>query len=564
MEKDADTITLSSNITRKKSSDSSAPVSSEVEKHQQERRTFVSADSSAQPMGWPKSLPIAPHNIYFAKRRNAPCICIDVDVYKDDTVLVLNLCTASYNHVQPMQASLLEPISDELLRLCYDDRTAPFAVALMNFAAWELSSDNNHVTIPSHSHLRKWYIFPSFIVKMVSHLPLLTEWRKQAERASRNSKANRSVVYYNCLVENYKNLEEHEIAAGGRLDKFEYPWEAAYREKLEEEEDEDGDEEDQVSAVAEEASAVVQVVDEPSTILETPCSEEDLPVVAPTVAVPVEEVKPETCGSKRALPEDVEQSGEVEPPRPTQRLKLSKQDDIMASKQHISLSIYWLDRSNLPCLYYDSKRNLNSDKIVVQPICCSTYHYYVTVTRSLIEPLTYENIKKCNDDRTIDFAGALMDFARWHLSTISVPVTENAGNNLETKDYSDVNADSDDADTSNSGYTILPTARKNHYIVDIVSKSNKMSKRIRHYMWPSCILNLVTKPREFSAFRKDAERKKRNEARKTQYFDALVALFREKVSEDSESGSSSGDESADDEGEVNNSDRNNPNNKGKG
>ena len=543
-------------VTRKKRAESAVTVSGDGGAEKSKRNVLRDSTSTgARPPGWPPSLPMTTHNIYFLKGRNSPCICIDVDVSKEDSIVVQQICTGSYNHKQAVPISAVEPFQEDLLEQCYDDRTAPFTVALINFSAWELSSANTQVAIPADSHLRKWYIYPSFIIKMLSHLPLLKEWRVQAERAARNVKADRSVIYYNCLVQNYRNLKEHEINADGRLDQQGYPWEAAYREMLdccdsegteeeeedEHEEDEDADDEDGTGAGAgtregsrsNQGNRVQQLLRHERNN-ETSSKRLRYDSKVPAISCEAEVSGDEgmsVLGVKRSHSEDAESCGTDHLTRPAQRARIkgaSTGDNRSGLKPplSISLNIFWLDRSNLPCLYYDTKDNVASEKILIQPICCSTYHYYVSVSRKLIEPLSPENLKGCSEERTIEFAGALTDFARWHLSSIS--------QKLRAKRCSEDDTHDRDPEAADSVHR--------HY-VDVDNKSSGTT--VRYYIWPSRILNLVTQPKLFSAFRKEAERSKRSGGRRAQYLDALLKLYN-----DSDNGNSSdSDSGSDSEGE---------------
>lgn len=518
-------------VTRRKRAEPTMVSDGEKAKRIVPRDAISSSSSGGRPPGWPSSLPLSTHNIYFLKGRNSPCICIDVDVHKEDSIVVLQICTASYNHQQAVPLSTVESFQEDQLQQCFDDRTPPFTVALINFVAWELSNANTHVVIPADSHLRKWYIYPSFVIKMLSHLPLLTEWRKQAERAARNVRADRSVIYYNCLVQNYRSLEEYEINSGGRLDQQGYPWDAAYREKLiadaydseASKEDEGGGKEENADGKVEEGSAEGTRCAKSNPVTETTLKrlryDSKFPVIFSETSVCRAQLRQlgdegenSMSGVKRSHSEDADSCG-TDLTRPAQRPKVTSSDS-RNPPLIISLNIFWLDRSNLPCIFYDAKNKVASEKILVQPVCCSTYHYYVEVTRSLIEPLSPEKLRVCNDERTIEFAGALTDFARWHLSSIS--------EKLRTTTSTSCSED----------------GIHRHY-VDVDDKSGTL---VRYYIWPSRILNLVTKPKEFSAFRKVAERSKRSGGRRAQYLDALLKLYN-----DNDNGNSSDSGSEDDD-----------------
>ena len=122
------------------------------------------------------------------------------------------------------------------------------------------------------------------------------------------------------------------------------------------------------------------------------------------------------------------------------------------------INLYWLRLNQLPCIFYDDPGKETAEKFYVLPINCETYQYYTHVTRRQVQSLNEKNVLQCTDDKTREFACALMDFAHWDIQEAAV---ENA------KEGSD---DEDD----------------------------------EVYHWPDFILNLITNAKEWAVWRKQA------------------------------------------------------------
>jgi hypothetical protein len=150
--------------------------------------------------------------------------------------------------------------------------------------------------------------------------------------------------------------------------------------------------------------------------------------------------------------------------------------------------MFWLPKSNLPSLFYDSPDVQNKVEFNVLPVCCSTYHYAVKVTYNTIEPLTVQNLKLCTDERTHDFTLALMDFAEWDI-----------------KKAWDSGRDGTSPSTSDEDEEF--------------------------YLWPDFILDLINSPREWASWRKRVERNTGGSRimRKNSYLAALCDGFRQEL-----------------------------------
>ena len=154
------------------------------------------------------------------------------------------------------------------------------------------------------------------------------------------------------------------------------------------------------------------------------------------------------------------------------------------------LNIYWLGKAQLPCLFYDDLERERGDRFNVLPVNCVTYQYYTQVTRQQVEPLTLTNLRRCTDEKTREFAAALIRFAQWDLEANP----QKLGEDVE--------------------YGTAPPL----------------------YQWPDFILDLMTRPREWGVWRKEVVRRHQQRggtglgsggALALIYFEALRAEFEE-------------------------------------
>eukprot|EP01034_Spumella_vulgaris_P021631 gene21631-27670_t len=431
----------------------------------QPQKLFVLKRSSSDPVldarrdpsipnRWPSSLPLMSHNLYWLKTSNSPCMCVGLDAAParsggtDGFLSVITICCATYHNAVSVQASKLEPLDEEIVKQCSDERAVGFALAMMDFADWELQS------LPVDSPLRKWYVFPAFIRKFLHHMPTFAAWRKQAERAGRDFRSDRRKMYFSGLVETF-NSNRIEEERDARLTMTTYPW-------------------------------------DDSEPLIAPAEKDDGDGTASTDSNGTRSTKPrankrKTTDSSAVESNKASRSSEVE----TERMSL------VASKPASSgslFNLYWVSKSSLPCLYYDSIENKFNDKITVLPVCCSSYHYPVEATQSALEPLTMELLKQCTDERTHDFTLALVDFARWETHFINT-----------SEGHSNAGGDSSVDQPAADGESF--------------------------YLWPDFILDLLNRPKEWAVWRKRAERPAAGQqgSKRQLYFEALRADYEESL-----------------------------------
>jgi hypothetical protein len=200
--------------------------------------------------------------------------------------------------------------------------------------------------------------------------------------------------------------------------------------------------------------------------------------------------------------------------------------------------MYWIDKACLPGIYYDIPGKEASDKFGVQPICCTTYHYKVTVGGSAVLPLTEAKLQLCTDERTHDFTLALMDFAEWDDlgrptygrgsperppaaaktsnsdSSSTSSGSGSVGSSSNTSGAPLISNESDSGKVStapaaaptasapSSTSSTMPTASG---VAGLTTEPSSSSSS-EYYLWPDFIYDLICRPREWASWRKRAER----------------------------------------------------------
>jgi hypothetical protein len=165
---------------------------------------------------------------------------------------------------------------------------------------------------------------------------------------------------------------------------------------------------------------------------------------------------------------------------------------------HSYYNMFWLLRSNLPAIYYDTPEMRTSDKFDVLPINCCQYQYPTKITNSsvVIEPLSMVNLAHCTEDRTHDFTLALLDFAKWE---------QDHRRRLASQ-------------TSDSYFSESTTGAS--------SGTSATEEVCELYDWPKFILKMLNAPEQWSTWRKKAERNSNREGKRAVYLRALIEDYR--------------------------------------
>jgi len=217
---------------------------------------------------------------------------------------------------------MLTPLSESLIKNCSDERAAGFAMAMLDFAKWEIDS------LPEDAPTLRWYEYPKFIRNFFSHAPTWAAWRKQAERTARGQQKTFRAIYFEALQTDFQsaNIDTERIS---RL--HEIPWNDV---PLESSDDESENDEVEDSHDAE--------VDQ---------------------AVP-------TVGEKRKA-KTPSASKEKTPPPPVV-VQASKAPQQVRS----SYNLFWISKAMLPCIYFDEEGKEDAPEILVQPVYTILTHTY--------------------------------------------------------------------------------------------------------------------------------------------------------------------------------------------
>jgi hypothetical protein len=447
----------------------------------------VLESDSVLPQRWPNSLPFAHHNMYWIRNNNSPCVCLGFNpsIKKGEGFLrVITLCCSTYHHEVSVSASALEPLSNQNMKTCPDDRSVDFALAMVDFSEWELSNR------PANSKPCRWYEYPTFIRNFLAHAPTWKTWRAQAERAARGKKDDKRKIYFESLVD--ECLKQDEIRIFSEI----YPWDDSVSYCSSD------DDKENLNEIASEAP---EIIDISKNIIKKESTSNNEKIVNVSIIKEISAVIKKPKGdSKKSNRISIIPTIPVLPPVPIKTVR----------KRNV-LNMYWMPRATLPCLYYDTYELEGSEKFSVLPVCCTTYHYAVDTMTSFIEPLTTSNLRSCTDERTHDFALALMGFATWHKNLL--------------KDFSSSESEDDqrhyisllNSQDLGSAEAVAIGVMNNEIAVELVNIGSEDEKAF--YQFPDFILDLICNPREWASWRKKVERtiSTKNPCRKHSYYKAL-------------------------------------------
>ena len=211
--------------------------------------------------------PLNVKSLYWMTRHNLPCIRLkgepplnvveNSELGKDkdpeDHFRAQPFCCATY-HYEVNVAGAIEELTPDNLKLCTDERTIDFTNALLAFQHWDMCRRNSPAdetslttesditaapivntaissvsksksrngeinTDSSHQKMRlpydcfSRYIWPDFILFLITHPPNWASWRKKCERlvsvsTSSNKRDGRKEQYLNALIEEQLSLDE--------------------------------------------------------------------------------------------------------------------------------------------------------------------------------------------------------------------------------------------------------------------------------------------------------------------------------------------------------------------
>ena len=483
------------------------------------------------PNRWPQNLPIIQHNMYWLSTSNAPCLCtgLYIKAKSNDVQLHMIIINSEARRIL-VQPRNVVPLNDDIMKRSNDERSTAFASALMQFAEWELE---NHV--PATSLLRKWYIYPEFITQMLIQTSRWLGWRKQADRHARMATSSRRDGYLAALIEDYKTVPEQQHSAryysastypwddspvageGPNSSEFGYDGESSDGEESEhdmdgisgiesfsEREDESDEEDDDEFSNANSA----RKIQKGKSGLKRVSSDQGMDAASEEFDLFADQANG-LSGKKRGRLSE----GNLKNSRARgSATHLSDADDERLKPPPLRsfYNLFWVPRSQLPCMYYDTPENRYKEQFKLIPICCVTYHYPFTVnasTKGSVEPLKLDHLKQITDERTAEFTHALIEFAR----------KENE-NKRRARFAAEQGADENAVYGEFEG---VDEGDDTHSLVDA-----SLLQPHELFPWPQFILQLVNQPSQWHSWRKKAERSGAGHKRH-QYLKALQATQEE-------------------------------------
>jgi hypothetical protein len=430
------------------------------------------------PNRWPRSLNMSRNNLYWIKNSNTPGICLDIIPCNTSSNAAAKHVTSNTAHIENQSSLTIFPIScntpyhkvvlpasslvpfDEIYGsssfTSNDERSIDFTLALRDFCAWELES------YPKC----KWYVYPSFIIRLISHPTEWSLWRKNVERNARGRNESRREIFFGAL----KEYQLEKSMSDNRCMEAEYPWN-----------DEPLVIHDEYVDHSSKKANMVDHTKKNTTTSNTNIipdkkrkSMEAAIKTSSTIKLNLSDDENDNYATVKSMKVSKKQNGEITP----RAVAPVSQPIIIKPKNKTNL--FWSKLHSLPCIFYGNEGDWKLDKFRVHPICCVTYHYDTEVTVGAIEELTESNLKFCADERTGDFASALLMFYEW-----------------------DIANEMDD---------------------NFVPEDNNVVDDDEPYQWPDFILDIIAHRELFSSWRKKVERKTnctKREQRKLAYFDTL-------------------------------------------
>lgn len=477
------------------------------------------------PNRWPPNLPTIQHNLYWLANSNTPCLCTGLSIRPKTSEAQLNMISInSEAHRMVVMPNKVVPLNDDVMKRSNDERSVAFASALMQFVEWEFE---HH--IPATSQLHKFYVYPPFVTQMLILTSRWLGWRKQADRHPRSASMSRRESYFHALIEDYQAIPEAQHS--DRYYNSALPWDDTPLSNEAFAEDSSGDDSDRGDADGTSGIESFSERDDEGGDdnyfegEETKSSFGPRQIVASSGRRPVgrplkkspSDGAMDTSSAGDEMDLFADQGGLGAVPRKRGRPSLdsmlgknSRSRTSLASDGDFSAAasvedprskppplrsfynLFWIPRSQLPCLYYDTPENRYKDKFKIIPICCLTYHYPFMVnsnTKGSIEPLRMDHLKRISDERTAEFAHALIEYAR----------KENE--RRKTKLVSEMAADSD---------LVLggPIGGEFEGVDDDANSLHDASilQPCELFDWPDFILQLVNQPTMWHSWRKKAER----------------------------------------------------------
>jgi HIV Tat-specific factor 1 len=478
--------------------------------------TKAKCTTGGVPNRWPLSIPYVAHNLYFIGNSNTACICLGLEISNKDfnkndtknhdlgvTLRVLPISLSSYQYQQNLSPPSIKALNDINLQQISDARLIDFLMAMKDFAEQELRENPECM----------WYTFPSFLTNLISQPNDWKAWRKQVEKAAAAASANlpRQQVYYQALIsEKLKKNEDRVLHTS-------LPWDDSVYEVEVEPTFSPVAKALPPSGAAGEKRKRSDSSEELSK-LKTKPNKSVCNIPSVTVEVLGQDVKSNSQAELNCKPLKVKEkeikltkktTGGTQQPK-GRKLKgkaVGPRSCSPPPPPPINMSnLWWLSKSSLPCIFYGHTGDEFKDSFVVKPICCTTFHYEIKVRIQEIDILTEDRLKLCTDDRTRDFACALLDFIEWETSRVKLSRKKSLSHE------SDI-ADESKADNVSTAGSWKP-------------KTSGVSRLSVPYQWPDFVYDLIVYREKWNVWKKKVERSMRgnskNGARRSAYLSTLI------------------------------------------
>ena len=395
-------------------------------------------------------------------------------------------------------------------------------------------------TVSSHEKERPWYWYkyPTFIMSLLNKPSYCDSWRKQAERDARRSNESRRKIYFNRLLSTYHDLKDSDVMrdTSGAL-----PWD----DRLPSDELEDNDmsanskqnntgnaevrssgwkrgratkgESPKFAPIEKERNSAGGDILEQSKVdvgetkanMSTYKVDNSLSLDSQLKISTLARNTDNKINSNLHVSQNTQnRNGSSKDTEDTQSKVSSTSTNTAINEKSVikrkysTYSMYWISTLNLPCLLVRTlEGSAKEERLRVQPVCCSTYHYEVDVNARKLESFSEEKLRLCGDERTYDFTLALVDLARWLCES----------DDLAARIHRDPES-------------LTPTL--NGSSADVTVQDNT-------FRWPRRILILISRPNEWSAWRRKPEKAAmgRREVRRFEYYRELKLLYEESVAD---------------------------------
>jgi hypothetical protein len=388
------------------------------------------------------------YNLYYLTTLNLPCVYYDYQENQYEMkILMKPICCSSYHYPIEVNANTLRPLTISLMKNCNDERTQDFTLALMDFVDWDMMTNR----FPSHNQMlsNSYHSTESLEVDKNGYT-IHGEYIEPYEWP----RFILDLINDNKIWASWRKQKERVYLSSKRK---------AYFEGLI----------DDYKASQRMSNALI----ESQSSLES-----DVP----------KKTSKSTKSSQR------------------EKVKPKKVNPLQDDNDDNRYNMFWLPTLNLPSLYFDSNpsRDPHADIIQVLPICCSTYHYPTKIEKYKLKPFHISQLKNSTDDRTNDFIMALIQFAEWDLAN-NLPKIQSTSSSLQSQqDTTTSSVDSTTVKNKSNGSAVSNEDILIPYSPSLSSHNKKAVKvSMPAYEWPSFILDLVSNPKKWASWRKNAERK---------------------------------------------------------